>query len=334
MDNSYKLERMEGKRVLILGGLGFIGSNTAQKCFELGADITIFDAMIEPYGFNLKNIEEIREKVDFIKDDMRNVEALSKAVKDKDFIFNCAGQVSHIDSITDPYLDIELNVIANMNLLESCRKFNDNVKIIYAGTRAQTGKGIYFPIDEMHPDNPIDIYGADKLVAEKYLMVYNNVHGIKGTSMRLNTTFGPRHQMKHSLYGVLNWFIRLAMENKTITVFGDGSQLRDYNYIDDAIDAMILGAQSNKANGKVYLLGSTEPIKFIDMVKEIIKECNSGSFELKPFPEDRKAIETGNVEISFKKIKSELGWVPKTSFNDGLKKTINFYKKNLKYYTQ
>ena len=227
-----------------------------------------------------------------------------------------------------PFFDIELNVIANMNLMESCRKFNDSAKIIYTATRAQIGKQIYSPVDEKHPDNPVDVYGANKLVAEKYLLLYNDIYGIRGTSMRLNTTFGPRHQMKHNLYGVLNWFIRLAIENKTITVYGDGNQLRDYNYIDDAIDAMILAAQSNKPNGKVYLLGVQEPIKFVDMVKKIIVNCNSGSMKITPFPNERKSIEIGNFTASFEKIKKELGWQPTTSFDEGLKKTVDFYKQN------
>ncbi len=328
----YSVKKMDGKKVLVLGGLGFIGSNTTHKCVSLGAEVTVFDAMIEPYGFNLENIREIRDRIEFIKGDMRNFDALSQAVKGKDFVFNCAGQVSHIDSMKMPFLDIDLNVNANMNLLEACRKFNDSAKIVYAGTRAQTGKAVYFPVDETHPDNPVDIYGADKLVAEKHLLIYNNVYGIRGTSVRINTTFGTRHQMKHNLYGILNWFIRLALEGKAITVFGDGKQVRDYNYIDDAVDAMVLCAQSKKADGEVYMLGSKKPLRFIDMVKAVVKECNSGSVEFAAFPKDRKAIETGNVSISFKKIKMALGWEPTTAFEDGLKTTVEFYREKLPMY--
>lgn len=323
---------MKEKNILILGGLGFIGSNIAQRCAQLGGNVTIFDAMIEPYGFNLANVREIKDKVKIVKKDMRNFNDLSLSVKQQDYIFNCAGQVSHIDSMRKPFLDVELNIIANLNLLEACRRFNENTKIIYAGTRGQTGKSIYLPVDENHPDNPIDIYGADKLAAEKHTMLYNKVYGIKATSIRLNTTFGERHQMKHCLYGVLNWFIRQCLENKKITVFGKGHQMREYNYVEDAVDAMILAAQSKNSNGKYYMLGTQKPIKFIDMVKEVISACNSGSYKIEKFPPDRKAIEIGDFSVSFKKIKKDLGWQPTTTFREGLAKTVEFYRKNKKYY--
>lgn len=332
MKAPYELKGMKEKRVLVLGGLGFIGSGIALKCAELGAKVTVFDAMLEPYGFNHANISEIRDKVEFLKQDMRDLDALSKAVKEKDIVFNCAGQVSHIDSMKNPFLDVELNVTANLNLLEACRKFNDGVKIIYAATRSQTGKPIYIPVDEKHPDNPLDVYGADKLAAEKHVLLYNSFYGLKGTSIRINTTFGPRHQMKHNLYGVLNWFIRLAMENKKITVYGNGNQLREYNYIDDVVDAMVLAAQNNNSNGNYYMLGVKKPIKFVEMVKKVIQECGSGSFEMVPYPADRKSIEVGDFNVSFEKIKSDLGWVPTTSFEDGLKKTVEFYRNNKKHY--
>jgi len=323
---------MKGQRVLVLGGLGFFGSNIVHKCVGLGAEVTVFDAMIEPYGFNLANLKGIEKKVGLLKQDMRNFGDLSKAVKEKDLIFNCAGQVSHVDSMKEPFLDIELNIVANLNLLEACRKFNGNAKIVYAGTRAQVGKAEYTPIDEKHPTNPVDVYGIDKLTAEKYLLLYSSAYGIKGVSIRSTNGFGPRHQMKHGLYGILNWFIRLALEGKTISVYGTGEQLRDYLYIDDIVNAMVSCGQSEKANGQIYNVSSGKGIKFIEMVKKIIEFSGKGKYELKPFPEERKMIETGDVVLSYKKINRELGWEPLTSFDDGLKKTIDFYKKHLKEY--
>ena len=232
----------------------------------------------------------------------------------------------------EPFLDIELNIVANLNLLEACRKFNGNAKIVYAGTRAQVGKAEYTPIDEKHPTNPVDVYGIDKLTAEKYLLLYSSAYGIKGVSIRSTNGFGPRHQMKHGLYGILNWFIRLALEGKTISVYGTGEQLRDYLYIDDIVNAMVSCGQSEKANGQIYNVSSGKGIKFIEMVKKIIEFSGKGKYELKPFPEERKMIETGDVVLSYKKINRELGWEPLTSFDDGLKKTIDFYKKHLKEY--
>ncbi|AJF60039.1 MAG: NAD-dependent epimerase/dehydratase family protein [Candidatus Diapherotrites archaeon] len=330
--NENSLKEMKGQRVLVLGGLGFFGSNIVHKCVGLGAEVTVFDAMIEPYGFNLANLKGIEKKVGLLKQDMRNFGDLSKAVKEKDLIFNCAGQVSHVDSMKEPFLDIELNIVANLNLLEACRKFNGNAKIVYAGTRAQVGKAEYTPIDEKHPTNPVDVYGIDKLTAEKYLLLYSSAYGIKGVSIRSTNGFGPRHQMKHGLYGILNWFIRLALEGKTISVYGTGEQLRDYLYIDDIVNAMVSCGQSEKANGQIYNVSSGKGIKFIEMVKKIIEFSGKGKYELKPFPEERKMIETGDVVLSYKKINRELGWEPLTSFDDGLKKTIDFYKKHLKEY--
>lgn len=328
----YSLKKSKEENALVLGGLGFIGSNTVHRLVNLDYNVTVFDACLEPYGWNFANIEGIKEKVKFIKSDMRDFDTLRKVVVGQKVIFNCAGQVSHMDSMTNPYLDIELNLIANINLLEACRKFNDTVKIVYCGTRAQIGKAIYSPIDESHPVNPTDIYGIDKLAAEKYHLLYGSVYGMQTCSLILNNTFGPRHQMKHSKYGILNWFIRLAMENKKIKVFGKGEQKREYNYVDDAVDAMILTAQSNKSNEKIYILGSGKPIKFIEMVNEVIRTVGSGSYERVAWPHNRKNIEVGDIAVSFKKIKKELKWEPTTPFREGLKKTVEFYKQNREKY--
>ncbi|MBU0662728.1 MAG: GDP-mannose 4,6-dehydratase [Candidatus Diapherotrites archaeon] len=328
----YKLEGMQGKNVLVLGGLGFIGSNTMHKCVELGASVTAFDAMLGQYGANMANLEGVKEKVEFVKADMRDFDALAEAVKGKDYIFNCAGQVSHVDSMENPLFDVELNVQANLNLLETCRKHNDSVKIVYAGTIGQFGSQEYLPIDEKHPTMPKDVYGIDKLAAEKYHLLYSENYGMNACSLRINNTYGERHQMKHGNYGILNWFIRLALENKKITVFGEGTQLRDYCYVQDIVDAQILAAQSEKANGKFYCTGTGKGMKFVDMVKMIIEKAGSGESEMVPFPAKRQRIEVGDVYFSHKKIKEELGWEPKTEFAEGLGKTIEFYRANLQKY--
>jgi len=329
---TYKIKHMADSRVLITGGLGFIGSNLVHKLVSLGANVVIFDCLLPDHGGNLASIKEIKDKVKVVIGDIRNFDLLKEHVKDKDYVFNCAAQVSHIDSMKDPYLDTDINCIGNINVLEACRKFNDKVKIIYAGTRGQIGKLQYSPADENHPDNPLDIYSANKLVAEKYHLIYNNIYGIRATSLRINNTYGPGHQMKHSKFGVLNWFIRLAFENKPIPVFGTGEQIRDYNYVDDVVDAMILAAQSDKSNGEVFLLGSGVKTRLIDLVKLIIRIVGTGSFKFVPWPKDRKAIEVGDFIVSYNKIKKMLGWFPKTKLNEGLKKTVEFYRARLQDY--
>ena len=329
---AYELKRMQGKRCLITGGLGFIGSNIAHKLAELGAEVSILDACLDPFGWNFANIKEIKDKVRFTKADIRDEKAMAAAVKDKDFIFNCAGQISHVDSMTDPFLDLDINCRGTLTLLEACRRFNDKAKIVYAGTRGQMGSLHYSPADEEHPDNPTDIYGADKWAAEKYHLIYHSAFGIPATSLRINNTYGERHQMKHAKYGIMNWFIRLALDGKEIPVYGDGSQTRDYNYITDVVNAAVLAAQSPKTDGKYYLLGSGSEIKFIDMVKAVIAAAGSGSYKFVPWPADRKAIEIGNFFVSYKKIRDELGWEPRTAMEDGLRRTIAFYKERHKEY--
>lgn len=317
----------ENKKILITGGLGFLGSNLAISLVRAGAGVTLLDAMLPLYGGNLFNIEEIKDKVEVIIGDIRDSELLGEVVRGKDLIFHIAAQTSHIDSMVDPFLDVDINCRGNIVFLESCRKFNPGVKIIYAGTRSQYGRVEYTPVDEMHPLNPADIYSVNKTAGEQYHFVYARSYGIRVSSLRINNTYGPRHQMKHGRYGILNWFIRIALEGGTIKVFGDGTQMRDYNYIDDVTDAFLRAGSSGNADGKIYNLGSGEPVRFIDLVNKIIKIAGSGRVEMVPWPEERKGIETGDYIASFEKMKNELGWQPKIPLDEGLRRTVAYYRK-------
>ena len=332
MSTMYKLKNMSDSRVLITGGMGFIGSNLAHKLLSLEANVTLYDAMLPWYGGNPANIREIKDKVRFIKGDTRDFKLLSKSVKDTDVILNLAAQVSHPLSMSHPFLDIDINCVGNLNVLEACRRFNEDVVVVYSGTRGQVGEALYLPVDEKHPDNPLDINGIDKLAAEKYHLLYNRVYGIPTTSVRVGNTYGPRHQMKHGHYGVLNYFIRKAMLGETIKVYGDGKQTRDYCYVDDVADALILAAQKKSAIGEVFLIGSGEMIKFIDMVRKVIEIVGKGSYKLTPFPPGRREINVRNYYTTNSKIKSILGWEPRTSLEDGLRRTIAFYRERLKEY--
>jgi len=330
--NDYKIKDMPSENVLITGGAGFIGSNLAHALVNLKADVTVLDALLPNYGGSLLNLKGIQDKIEFVKGDFRDLKLMKKLVKDKSLIFNCAAQVSHTISIKDPFLDIDLNCKGNMAVLEAVRQENDNAKIIYAGTRGEIGKLKYSPIDEKHPTNPVDMNGINKLAAEKYHLLYNDLYDIKTSSLRINNTYGIRHQMKSGDYGIVNWFIRRAMLNEPIKIFGKGEQTRDYNYVGDVIDAMLLAAQNKKADGEVFMLGSGKETKFIDMVKLIINTVGSGSYEQVPWPKERKAIEIGNFVVSYKKINELLGWYPKTSIEEGIKKTVEWYKPRLDDY--
>jgi len=252
-------------------------------------------------------------------------------VQNKDYIFNLAGTLSHIDSMRDPYTDLEINCRSQLSILESCRKYNPKVKILFAGTRGQYGKPDYLPVDEKHLMHPSDVNGINNMAGEWYHILYNNVYGIKATSLRLTSTYGPRHQMKHSRQGIINWFIRLALDDEMINIYGDGKQIRDTNYVDDVVEAMLLAMASDKTNGEVYNLGG-EPINLIDLVKLIIQIAGKGKYQLIPYPEDSKPVEIGDYIADWTKIKNTLSWEPKVLLKEGLKRTIEYYEKYKNHY--
>src|SRR3989344_4009400 len=322
--------RFKNKNVLITGGLGFIGSNLTIRLVELGANVTILDTLIPEFGGNKFNILPVKHKVKVKIGDMRNPATIKRVVIDKDIIFNLAGTLSHIDSMKDPFVDLDINCRAQLCLLEACRKYNNKVKIVFAGTRNQYGKAIYLPVDEKHIQEPTDINGINSIAAEKYHLLYNRIYGIKTVSLRMTNIFGPRHQMKHSKQGVLNWFIRQLIDGETVKLFGDGSQIRDINYVDDVVDALIICAEAKKNEGEVYNLGGN-PLTLKDFVAKTIQILGYGRFKIIPFPRDRKQIEVGNYTADIKKINDDLGWEPKISVDEGIRMTFKYYAEFQKY---
>lgn len=336
MKNFYK-----NKKILITGGLGFIGSNLAIKLVEIGAKVLIVDSMIPEYGGNLFNIDLIKNKVKVDKSDIRDSKKMDRLVAGQEIIFNLAGTLSHVDSMTDPMTDLEINCRAQLSLLESVRKYNPGAQIIFAGTRNQYGKAKYLPVTESHPQEPTDINGINNIAAEKYHLMYTSVYGIRTISLRMTNTYGPRHQMRHPRQGVLNWFIRKVLDGETVELFGDGKQIRDVNYIDDVAEALLLVGKSDKGWGQAYNLGGT-PVSLVDFVKKTINIVSSirnevrprknNKIVLRPFPANRKQIEIGDYRADYTKIKKTYGWSPKTSLEDGIRKTIDYYQKYKNYY--
>lgn len=326
MKDSYK-----NKRILITGGLGFIGSNLAISLVDLGAKITIIDALISEYGGNLFNIEPVADRVKIVKGDIRDKTLVDGVVRNQDIIFNLAGTLSHVDSMTDPMTDLEINCRAQLSLLESVRKYNPKTKIVFAGTRNQYGKVRYLPVDENHPQEPTDINGINNIAAEKYHLMYTCVYGIKTVSLRMTNVYGVRHQMKHSRQGVLNWFIRQSLDNGEIKLFGDGTQVRDVNYVSDVVSALKLVGLSDRGWGEAYNLGGI-PVSLIDFVKKVIRVAGCGSLSTAPFPKDRKVIEVGDYRADYRKIEKTYGWKPVISLEAGITETVNYYLKNKKYY--
>lgn len=327
MKNFYK-----DKNVLITGGLGFIGSNLAVRLVDLGAKVTIVDALIFSYGGNWFNVEEIKDKIEVCTDDIRDRYSMENLIKDKDILFNLAGQVSHIDSMKNPFVDLEINTTSQLSILESCRKYNPEIKIIYASSRQIYGKPEYLPVDEKHPVHPTDVNGINIMSGEWYHILYNNVYGIRSCSLRMTNVYGPRQLIKHNRQGFIAWFIRLAVEGKKIQIYGDGSQKRDLNYVDDVCDALLIAGMSDESNGKIYNLGGNEAISLKDLTEMLISVAGTGSYELIPWPGEKKKIDIGDYYGDFSKIKDELGWEPKTSLTEGLGKTVEYYKKYIDKY--
>jgi UDP-glucose 4-epimerase len=327
------VNELRDAEILITGGLGFIGSNLARRLVDAGAKVTLVDSLIPQYGGNIHNIAGMEKNVTINIADVRDEYSMNYLVQGKDIMFNLAGTLSHIDSMTDPYTDLEINCRSQLSILEACRKFNTKLKIVFSGTRGQYGKAEYLPVDEKHPQKPTDINGINNMAGEWYHILYNNIYGIRATSLRLTNTYGPRHQMKHHKQGIINWFIRQIIEGNEVKIFGDGKQVRDTNYVDDVVDALIRAALSEKTNGEVYNIGGT-PVSLIEIVKLMIKINGGGKFTLVPFPPDSKVIEIGDYVADHSKIKKTLGWEPQTSLEDGLKKTFQFYRENRAYYWQ
>nr|MBC7244112.1 NAD-dependent epimerase/dehydratase family protein [Chloroflexota bacterium] len=326
-----------GKKVLITGGLGFIGSNLAIRLVELGAEVLLVDSLIPDYGGNLFNIEPVKDKVRVNIADVRDVNGMNYLVRGQDYLFNLAGQVSHIDSMQDPYTDLEINCRAQLSILEACRHNNPDVKIVYASTRQVYGVPEYLPVDEKHLLRPTDVNGINKMAGEWYHILYNNVYGIRAVSLRLTNTYGPRLLMKHNRQGFVAWFIRQAIDNEEIQIFGDGLQVRDLNYVDDVVEAMLLAAIYDGANGRVFNLGNTPPVSLLEFVRVLLEVCQEfgagkGGYRLVPFPPDKKRIDIGDYYADYSKIQKTLGWTPRVPLKEGLRRTVAYYIEYREHY--
>lgn len=320
------------KKVLITGGIGFIGSNLARALVQLGADVTLVDSLIPQYGGNPFNIEGLRDKVVVNVCDVRDPYAMAYLLKGKHFLFNLAGQTSHMDSMSDPQTDLDINAAAQLSILEACRKANPDIKIVFASTRQLYGKPDYLPVDEKHPIRPVDVNGINKQAGEWYHLLYNNVYGIRACALRLTNTYGPGMRVKDARQTFLGIWVRLLIEGKPIKVFGDGLQLRDFNYVDDCVEALLLAGATDAANGKVYNLGSNEVIGLKDLAEMMVKLGYGGEFKLIPFPPERKAIDIGDYYGDFSLITRELGWQPKVGLSEGLRRTMDYYVAHKQHY--
>jgi UDP-glucose 4-epimerase len=333
MNDNSRHHALNGRNVLITGGLGFIGSNLAKAIVEVGnVRVTILDALVPGQGGKLFNVSGILDKIDVRIGDMGDESTIVPLVSGVDYIFNLVGSAGHVDAMADPRRDIDFNCSAQLTLLEACRNYNPQAKIVYASTRQVYGKPQYLPVDEQHRVAPIDVNGAHKFAAENYHQIYNRVHGLRTVCLRLTNTYGPRQLLHHDRQGFIPWFIRKAMEGDTIHLFGGGKQRRDLNYVDDVVDAMLLAAINEVADGDVFNLGAENVVSLEQLALELIDITGRGQVESVPFPADRHGIEIGNIFSNFEKISSVLGWKPQIGLRTGLTRTVEFYLQNREHY--
>jgi UDP-glucose 4-epimerase len=330
--NSDYLSYYSGRRVMVTGGLGFIGSNLVRRLADAGADILIVDSLHPDYGGNRFNLAGIEDRVRVNVSDVRDQTSMDVLVQDREVIFNLAGQVSHIDSMRDPYTDLDINCRAQLSMLEACRKYSPQVRVIYAGTRQVYGRPDRLPVDESHLVRPADINGVNKAAGEYYHLLYNNVFGVRACSLRLTNVYGPRQLIRHNRQGFIGWFIRLAIEGATIQVFGDGSQLRDFVYVDDAATAFLQAGATDACDGGVFNVGGNEPISHRDLVTLLIDVAGSGAVRYVDWPPEKKRIDIGSFYSDSTKFRGAVGWTPHVGLRDGLARTIAFYRQHMNHY--
>ena len=317
-----------GSDVLITGGLGFIGSAVARRLVNLGAKVTLVDSLIPEYGGNRFNIHDIHDQVIVDPTDVRDAEAMARLIKKRQFLFNLAGQTSHLDSMTDPITDLNINAAAQLQILEACRLYNRDLKIVFASTRQLYGRPQYLPVDEKHPINPVDVNGINKLAGEWYHLLYNDVYGIRACALRLTNTYGPGMRVKDARQTFLGVWIRRLIEKEPIQVFGNGEQRRDFNFVSDVVDALLLAAVKKNSEGQVFNLGDRGHVSLKELAELLVRINGEGRYQLIPFPEDRKAIDIGDYYSDFDKIENALRWSPRITLEDGLKATLEYYRQN------
>lgn len=320
-----------GRRVLITGALGFVGSNLARQLVALGAEVLAVDSLIPEYGGNLFNIAGLEDRVQVNISDVRDAHSMRYLVQGQDFLFNLAGQTSHMDSMNDPDADLEINCRAQLSILEACRKYNPGIKVVFASTRQLYGKPDYLPVDEKHLLRPVDVNGINKMAGEWYHILYNNVYGIRSCALRLTNTYGPRMRIKDARQTFLGVWIRLAVEGKPFEVW-EGHQLRDFTFVDDAVEAFLLAAENENANGEIFNLGGESVVSLKELADLVVEVNGGGEYLTRSYPADRKRIDIGDYYADFGRIRSTLGWQPRTDLREGLRQTLEFYREHLAKY--
>jgi len=326
------MDEYRGQKVLITGGLGFIGSNLAIRLMQEGADVSLLDSLHPTCGANYFNIEPIKNAVEVVEGDSSDLELMLKMVRGKAFVFNLAGHVSHIESMQEPFEDLRMNAVAPLTVLEACKRENREARVVYAGTRQSYGRPDSVPLVETQLLKPIDVNGVNKMAGEWFHMVYHHAHGIRGVSLRLINTYGPRQLVKHARQGFVGWFIKQAINGEEIQLYGDGQQVRGFNYIDDVVDALLIAGANDKVKGDYFNLGGERAVSLEELVKLLLKATGRGSYRIVPFPAEQKAIDMGSVYSSAAKFNFVTGWRARVPIEEGIVRTVEYYRQNCRHY--
>lgn len=322
---------MQGSRVIITGGAGFIGSNLAIELVGRGATVTVVDSLVPEYGGNLHNLESVADHVRINISDVRDEHSMAHLIQDADVVFNLAGQTSHLDSMKDPFTDLQINCVSQLHILEAVRRENPDAVVIFASTRQFYGRPMYLPVDERHPLHPVDVNGINKMAGEWYHLLYHEVYGLKTCALRLTNTYGPRMRIKDARQTFLGVWVKHVVDHSPFEVW-DGGQLRDFTYVDDAVDALIRCAVDPRAIGRVFNLGGLDVVDLTDLAERLVRAAGGGRFDRKEFPADRKVIDIGDYYADYSLIRDELGWEPTVSLDDGLRRTVDYYRENIDAY--
>ncbi len=320
-----------GQRALVSGGLGFIGSHLARRLVELGARVSIVDNRDPLSGANYFNIADIEKQIRLIPADVNDQKQMEPLLDSHQFLFQLAAQTSHLGSMQDPRKDLEANAVAQLTALEFCRMHNPGIRIIFASTRQIYGRSQYLPVDESHPCAPVDFNGVSKLAGDLYHVIYHRNYDMWTSVLRLTNVYGPHMRIKDARQNFIGWWFRQLLEGDEIQVYGEGRQIRDPNYVDDAVDALLLCAAHPSARGQVYNLGS-EPVNLLALAQLMIEVNGGGTYRLAPFPDELKQIDIGDYCGDYTKIRTSLGWVPRTALRDGIERTFAFYRQNRNHY--
>jgi UDP-glucose 4-epimerase len=321
-------ETYGGRHVLITGGLGFIGSSLARRLVELGSEVVLVDSLVPEYGGNRANIRGIEDRVTVNISDVRDDHSLPSLIRGQELVFNLAGQTSHVDSLHDPFTDLDINCRSQLSILETCRHENPDARVVFASTRQLYGRPQYLPVDERHPLSPVDPNGVNKAAGEQYHLVYGELYGLRCSVLRLTNTYGPRMRVKDDRQTFLGTWLRLAVECEELLVFGDGTQRRDFTYVDDAVEAFLLAGASPEADGEVFNVGGEPPVSLRELAELLVELAGGGSYRLVPFPEERRSIDIGDYFADDSKIRGRLGWEPRVGLREGLERSLAYYREH------